>query len=160
MIDLITTCEEAEKHRYGTWAGNPFGNSYNYGKCAFEIFSDYVPRQCSFNNGHGVNKLYCKRHSHITQRQTNNEKGSRMTNQESAASAIALEGLKETAEKTLQTVNDLLHDLDLFEGDDTQFPAEVREAIEEAKVQAEKLQKSFQAMKEVSIDRPTNKEDD
>ncbi len=62
---MIKTHKEAQAHRYGSWGGNPKGESYVEGKCAEEIstrdqFAVYY--QCTRNNGHGIEGLYCKQH--------------------------------------------------------------------------------------------------
>lgn len=65
MIDAPKTLEEAQAHIYGSWAGNPNGHKYHFGKCAYSYYQQrsYISRQCGCNNGHGPNGLYCKRHA-------------------------------------------------------------------------------------------------
>lgn len=64
--DAPKTKEEAEKVRYGSWAGNSRGHAYNPYFCAMEIqggprgFTFY---QCNRKNGHGPEGLYCKQHA-------------------------------------------------------------------------------------------------
>ncbi len=68
MLDYPKTRKEAEKYRYGTWAGNPKGNKYRAGKCAYEVWADFIAHQCSRNWGHGPDGLYCKQHARILER--------------------------------------------------------------------------------------------
>jgi len=65
MIKIIKTLEEAQKYKYGKWAGNPNGNKYVGGRCAYEV-QDLISNrfyQCLRKNGHGINGLYCKQHA-------------------------------------------------------------------------------------------------
>lgn len=66
MINTIKTLKEAKKYTYGTWGGNPNGDSYREGDCAYEVQSnDRWSRfyQCNRKNGYGINGLYCKQHA-------------------------------------------------------------------------------------------------
>jgi len=70
------TSAEARKKRYGEWAGNPKGSAYVPGRCAYDCFSknDFIPHQCSRRNGNGPDKLYCRQHAQIVEREVENEK--------------------------------------------------------------------------------------
>ena len=63
MFDCPKTLEEARKHRYGDWAGNPKGDPYQEGRCAYEVRRGWHFYQCSNKNGKGVNGLYCGIHA-------------------------------------------------------------------------------------------------
>jgi len=63
MIDYPKTIEEAKKYRYGSWVGNPKGTPYKEGRCAYEVWSAFISYQCTRNNGHGPEGLYCKQHA-------------------------------------------------------------------------------------------------
>lgn len=55
-----TTIRQARKYRYGKWAGNPDGNSYQEGYCIEEIFPNgrgAIHRQCG-----GRGKPWCSIH--------------------------------------------------------------------------------------------------
>jgi len=65
MIDIIKTLKEAKKYRYSRWAGNPNGYKYEEGYCVYEVFDNWLFRQCNRKNGYGINGLYCKQHSKI-----------------------------------------------------------------------------------------------
>lgn len=62
MLDYPKTIEEARKYKYHQWAGNPKGQPYKDGCCAYEVWSNIFSYQCSRKNGHGPNGLYCKQH--------------------------------------------------------------------------------------------------
>jgi len=60
------TKEEAGARRYGTWAGNPRGRTYDPEKCAEEVFNlsrGIRSSQCSKKNGKGPDGLYCGIHA-------------------------------------------------------------------------------------------------
>ena len=59
------TIEEAEKKRYGVWAGNPRGYQYSPDNCAAEVLPSgmWEYHQCSRRTGHGPGQLYCKQHA-------------------------------------------------------------------------------------------------
>lgn len=66
MLDAPKTLKEAEKTKYGSWAGNPKGRAYQKDFCAYEVWPNdriSVPYQCSRKNGHGPEGLYCKQHA-------------------------------------------------------------------------------------------------
>lgn len=65
MIDSSQTLEEARKHRYNEWAGNPKGSPYNEERCAEEVWprDRWVSYQCTRKNGYGPEGLYCKQHA-------------------------------------------------------------------------------------------------
>jgi len=66
MIDYPKTIEEARSHRYHTWAGNPKGDKYIEGHCAYEVWErgrGIRSYQCYFKNGHGPGGLYCRIHT-------------------------------------------------------------------------------------------------
>lgn len=66
MLGNPKTLEEAKRKRYGVWAGNPKGNRYKKGYCAYKVGSAFAYfHQCSRKNGHGIGKLYCKQHAKI-----------------------------------------------------------------------------------------------
>lgn len=61
-----TTRQEAEKTRYGQWAGNPGGHAFNPCYCAYEVTQSgrvALQSQCGNKPGHGPEKLYCKAHA-------------------------------------------------------------------------------------------------
>jgi hypothetical protein len=66
MIDPPKTIREAVKVRYG---GSSFSTEtkYNIHRCAYKVWnggrSGMTSSQCSFKNGHGPAKLYCKTHA-------------------------------------------------------------------------------------------------
>ena len=62
-MDTIITLEGARKYQDGKWAGNPNGTPYREGKCAAEVYRGFLFEQCSRNNGHGTNGLYCRQHA-------------------------------------------------------------------------------------------------
>ncbi len=64
MIEYPKTLVEAQEKVYGQWAGSK-GRSYNEGYCASELYSGYIPRQCSRKSGNGPDNLYCKQHAKI-----------------------------------------------------------------------------------------------
>lgn len=55
----LETLEDARKHRYGTWGGNPSGHPYQEGLCMASVFHDYHSWQRS-------NKIwrdgFCRQH--------------------------------------------------------------------------------------------------
>jgi hypothetical protein len=63
MLSAPKTLLEAKSYKYSVWAGNSKGLPYKPEKCAYEIFRDYVGRQCARSNGHGPENLYCKQHA-------------------------------------------------------------------------------------------------
>jgi len=65
MLDAPKTIEEARVFRYGEWAGNPKGNSYNPVRCAYEVHDStgWLYHQCFHSNGKGINGLYCGIHA-------------------------------------------------------------------------------------------------
>lgn len=68
MLKYPKTLEEARQYRYREWAGNPKGNPYQEGFCAYEVWPNDrggLPHQCHKKNGYGINSLYCKQHSKI-----------------------------------------------------------------------------------------------
>lgn len=77
MFDTPKTREEARKHRYNKWGGNPNGTRYNEERCAYEVHErgrGILFYQCQFKHGHGPDKLYCKIHANkITQMESLNK---------------------------------------------------------------------------------------
>lgn len=70
MLNPPKTRENAEKYRYGEWAGNPKGMAYWPNRCAYEIcdyeiWTDGNYSQCSRNPGYGPDNLYCKQHARM-----------------------------------------------------------------------------------------------
>ena len=63
MLNPPKTLNEATKHRYNSWAGNPNGTKYDPFRCAYEVPSNFLFYQCSRRKGYGPNKLYCKQHA-------------------------------------------------------------------------------------------------
>ena len=63
MLEIIKTIEEARAYRYDKWIGSRKGIPYKEGRCAYEVWSRWLPRQCSKKNGKGVNGLYCGTHA-------------------------------------------------------------------------------------------------
>jgi hypothetical protein len=56
---------EPGKRRYGTWAGNPKGQSEDLNCCVESVYGTgrYISGQCSRKRGHGPNGEYCKQHA-------------------------------------------------------------------------------------------------
>lgn len=67
MINPPKTLEEARAHRYNEWAGNPEGNKWRGGYCAYEMFSSILSLQCGRRLGHGPANLYCKQHAKMVE---------------------------------------------------------------------------------------------
>jgi len=66
MFDHPKTLEEAARTRYNSWAGNPNGNTYRPGRCAYEVQEPgrgIFFYQCLRKPGHGPDSLYCKQHA-------------------------------------------------------------------------------------------------
>jgi hypothetical protein len=65
MINAPKTIEEARKHKYNKWAGNPSGWDYVEDRCAYDVWDKYMfgSRQCFRKAGHGPDELYCKQHA-------------------------------------------------------------------------------------------------
>jgi len=63
MIGAPKTLKEARNYHYGEWAGNPRGDKYIEGQCAYEILKGWIPTQCKKNNGYGPGWLYYKVHA-------------------------------------------------------------------------------------------------
>ena len=60
------TRADAQRLRYGAWAGVPNGAAYRGGHCAFEVWSrgrGSMASQCGRRNGHGPDNLYCSQHA-------------------------------------------------------------------------------------------------
>lgn len=77
MIDYPKTIEEARQYKYRQWAGNPNGNPYRNGFCAWEVWPNDrggLPHQCHKKSGYGINGLYCKQHAKILDGTYNMEK--------------------------------------------------------------------------------------
>lgn len=63
---MLVLKSEAQKFRYGRWAGNPDGTSYDEARCAWEVGRNYLSfYQCSRKNGHGPEEIFCKQHARI-----------------------------------------------------------------------------------------------
>ena len=62
-MNLPKTLQEARKIKYNVWAGNPNGQAYVEGRCAGEVWHNYLFFQCSKKSGHGPDGLYCKQHA-------------------------------------------------------------------------------------------------
>jgi len=60
MINLPKTKDEARLYRYGSWPGMPNGRAYQENKCAMEIPSGLLFKQCSRKPVTG--ELFCKQH--------------------------------------------------------------------------------------------------
>ena len=70
MFDPPKTLKEAKKFKYGTWAGNPKGSSYQDGYFFYEVYPNdriCIPHQCLRKNGHGPAGLYCKQHAKMVE---------------------------------------------------------------------------------------------
>lgn len=66
MSDAPRTIEQAKKYRYNRWSGNPNGNRYVEGRCAYKVWGtgrSMLSYQCHRKNGYGPDDLYCKQHS-------------------------------------------------------------------------------------------------
>ena len=65
MLNYPRTREEAEKYRYGQWAGDPKGLGFYSYECAMEVWppGEWISRQCTRLPGHGPDGLYCKQHA-------------------------------------------------------------------------------------------------
>lgn len=62
------TIEEASKHRYAEWAGNPKGIKYNEKKCMEIVCISHLSYQCDkdiWKDG------FCKKHHPVLSRQKN-----------------------------------------------------------------------------------------
>lgn len=68
MFEQPKTLKEAQNHRYSRWAGNEQGAQYDEGYCAYEVYSGFIPYQCSRKNGHGSEGLYCWQHARIVEK--------------------------------------------------------------------------------------------
>lgn len=58
---------EAEKYRYGCWAGHPNGRPYDPKYCAQPTMTGgraSLPTQCGRSPGHGKDGIFCKKHSY------------------------------------------------------------------------------------------------
>ena len=62
MINPPKTLEEAMKIQYGRWDIDD-NREYDPKYCAYQVWGDWYPYQCSRKNGHGINNLYCKQHA-------------------------------------------------------------------------------------------------
>jgi hypothetical protein len=63
MYHQPLTKEEAAKHQYGQWAGEPKGSAYMPDRCAAEVFLNFLSRQCARKAGKGPDGLYCGIHA-------------------------------------------------------------------------------------------------
>jgi hypothetical protein len=74
MHNPPTTRADAQKYRYGVWAGEPNGYRFKHYRCAYEVPMRYSPLplfvQCSRRDGHGPDGLYCRQHAAIVGRGT------------------------------------------------------------------------------------------
>lgn len=72
MLNPPKTREDAQAHRYGKWAGNEQGWTYDLGRCAYEVpdSSGWIYHQCSRQPHHGPGNLYCKQHAKIVSKET------------------------------------------------------------------------------------------
>jgi hypothetical protein len=69
MLNPPTTKEEAERKRYGVWAGNPKGRTYDPNCCAYEKHEARGTfHQCHFKPGKGPGGLYCGTHARVLAR--------------------------------------------------------------------------------------------
>ena len=75
MSILLKNRKEAERHRYGTWAGNPEGRAYDPKCCAAEVWGEHQYHQCRHKPGHGPDAIFCKSHDpdEISRKQTARE---------------------------------------------------------------------------------------
>jgi hypothetical protein len=64
MFDPPKTEEEAERYRYGEWAGQPRGYAFNPKHCAYEVpLGRVLYCQCGARPGKGPAGLYCGTHA-------------------------------------------------------------------------------------------------
>ena len=64
MFHQPMTKTEAEKYRYGTWAGEPKGRAYQPNYCAAEVSDSLmIFHQCGHRPGKGPDGLYCGVHA-------------------------------------------------------------------------------------------------
>jgi hypothetical protein len=64
MFDTPKTRAEAEKHRYGAWAGRPKGSGFDPECCAYEQYDGRALfHQCRAKPGKGPDDLYCGTHA-------------------------------------------------------------------------------------------------
>ena len=65
MFEYPRTKEEARKYRYGRWAGNERGITYDGDRCAMEVYDrdGFHAYQCLRRRGYGPELLYCKQHA-------------------------------------------------------------------------------------------------
>lgn len=66
MLEKIKNRAEAQKHRYGSWGGNPKGTPYDPKYCCEEVGRNQggwtMFGQCQKKPGHGPDGLYCRIH--------------------------------------------------------------------------------------------------
>lgn len=57
------TLEEAKKHRYGVWRGNPKGYAYDPLRCAEQVWpsGEWTSRQCGRKRTES--SIFCKQHT-------------------------------------------------------------------------------------------------
>lgn len=53
----------SQPRRYGQCAYNEKGHPEDPERCIYELFGQYIGRQCSRKRGHGPGGLYCKQHA-------------------------------------------------------------------------------------------------
>ena len=66
LSDVPRSPEQAELYRYGQWAGEAMGRTYDPKRCAMEIGvggRSCLFKQCGRKPGHGPASLYCKQHA-------------------------------------------------------------------------------------------------
>jgi hypothetical protein len=72
MINIPKTKEEARNYRYGEWRGVPKGVPYKENRCAMEIPSGWLFKQCSRKPVTG--ELFCRQHLKRTAAPSANDK--------------------------------------------------------------------------------------
>ena len=68
-MECPKTRADAEKMRYGQYAGNPNGWKYNPRYCAYPVWEKWNDHQCRFRAKTGPDKLYCGHHAKIVEKE-------------------------------------------------------------------------------------------
>jgi hypothetical protein len=74
MVNYPITLIDAQKYRYGCYAGNPCGTKHQKGRCAYEIRKNWSEYQCYNKAVAGPEGLYCKMHAKIVLEKNVDEK--------------------------------------------------------------------------------------
>jgi hypothetical protein len=93
-MKYLKTKSEARNYRYGCWSGMPLGTPYDDERCAMEISSGWLYKQCTRNPVAG--KIYCKQHQKKIQ-QTRHNTGEAIRS--SDMSIVSIEDAKEMSDE-------------------------------------------------------------